>query len=324
MAGATAAPYMVIDVRPEWLLDPDAVENETMGSKPKFWFRQSNAQGKWLFKYPIRRESGEHWAEKIGAEVAGLLGVPRARVELATFEDMPAEFVARVGHKGCVSESFTEEGVDGLVHGNEILHRIMPDYDTKAVRFRQPHHTLHNIWLALGEAFENPVESAAAKAQFAGYLTLDALIGNTDRHHENWGLLVRYDGNDLRIRLAHTYDHASCLGHELQDRRRELLLSEGRVGRYAVGAGRRGSGGIYWSSDDNAAPSPLNLVRLAAETEAYSEFLESSSARIRDLDENSLRDIVDRVPVNWMSDAAREFAIALMRFNLSQLREILK
>ena len=323
MAGRAGAPYAVIDVRGEWLLDPDAVENEVMGSKPKFWFRQSDAQGKWLFKYPIRRESGEHWAEKIGAEAASLLGVPHARVDLATFRSVPANLAARVGHRGSVSESFTEEGVDGLLHGNDILHLIMPDYDTKAMRFRQPHHTLNNIWLALDEAFENSVESAAAKAQFAGYLTLDALIGNTDRHHENWGLLVSDDGSGLRIRLAQTYDHASCLGHELQDRRRELLLAEGRVGRYAVGAGRRGSGGIYWSSD-KVAPSPLNLVRLAAEADAYSEFFEASRTRIRELDDNSLSEVVDRVPDGWMSDVAREFAIALMRFNLSQLREILR
>lgn len=321
--GVTPESYLVIRVLREWLLDPDAVDDETMGSKPKFWFRQSDAQGKWLFKYPIRRESGEHWSEKIGAEVAGLLSVPHARVELATFEDTPDELAARLGYKGCVSESFTKEGVDELFHGNDILHLIMPDYDTKAVRFRQPHHTLHNIWLALDDVFESSVECAAAKAQFAEYLTLDALIGNTDRHHENWGLMARDEGGNLRISLAQTYDHASCLGHELQDRRRELLLSEGRVGAYAVGRGRRGSGGIYWSSDDNAAPSPLNLVRLAAEAEAYSEFFETPRARIRDLDESSLREIVDRVPDGWMSDAAREFAITLMMFNISQLREIL-
>lgn len=315
--------YPVVEVRPEWAL---ASESEPMGSKPKFWFDNSDNQKRWLFKYPTQRESGEHWSEKIAAEVAGLLGVPHARVELAaylaTYEDTPDELAARLGHKGCVSESFTEEGVDGLVHGNAILHRVVPDYDPQATRFRQSHHTLNNIWLALDEVFGNSVECAAAKAQFAGYLTLDALVGNTDRHNENWGLLARDDGSQACI--APSYDHASCLGRELQDRRREMLLSEGRVGRYAAGTGgKRGSGGIYWSSDD-VAPSPLNLVRMAAETESYSKPFESSRARIRDLDENSLREIVDRVPADWMSDTAREFAIALMRFNLSQLREILR
>ncbi len=316
----TPESYLVIRVLREWLLDPDAVDDETMGSKPKFWFRQSDAQRKWLFKYPIRRESGEHWAEKIAAEVAGLLGVPHARVELATFENTPAEFAARSGYKGCVSESFTEEGVNRLSHGNDILPLIMPDYDTKAVRFRQPHHTLSNIWLALDEVFENSVESAAAKAQFAEYLTLDALVGNTDRHHENWGLLVSDDGSGL-TRIAPSYDHASCLGHELQDRRRELLLSEDRIGSYAVGVGKRGSGGIYWSSDDSVAPSPLNLVRLATET--YPALFNSSRMRVQNVSEDALSDVAERIPADWMSDAARKFAIALMRFNLNKLREIL-
>ena len=309
--------YPVDKVRPEWAL---ASELEVMGSKPKFWFDNSDNQKRWLFKYPTRKETGEHWSEKVAAEVAGLLGVPHARVELAVCEHTPDELAARLGHKGCVSEAFTWEGMDDLVHGNAILHRVVPDYDPKAMRFRQSHHTLHNIWLALGDVFESSAECAAAKAQFAGYLTLDALVGNTDRHNENWGLLARDDGNGVRI--APSYDHASCLGRELQDRRRRMLLSEGRVGRYAAGkGGKRGSGGIYWSSD-SVAPSPLNLFRMAAKT--YPALFDPWRARVQDVSEDALGEIVARIPSDWMSDTAREFAIALMRFNLSQLREILR
>jgi hypothetical protein len=49
---------------------------------------------------------------------------------------------------------------------------------------------------------------------FPGYLMLDALIGNTDRHHENWGARVLAGlGNGRRMAvLAPTYDHASSEG----------------------------------------------------------------------------------------------------------------
>ena len=62
-------------------------ESEDMGSKDKFWYlHPTEEEGYWLFKYP-RCNTGEHWAEKIAAEVADLLGISHARVELAIFEE---------------------------------------------------------------------------------------------------------------------------------------------------------------------------------------------------------------------------------------------
>ena len=315
----TPAPYPIIEVRPEWLQDPDSMNFEHMGSKPKFWF-QSNIRKRWLFKYPIQRDSGEHWAEKIGAEVARALGVSCARVELAAFENTPNELAARVGYRGSVSESFTEEN-DNLIHGNELLPLVALDYDMRATRFHQPHHTLNNIWSVFDAVFSKTSENMAVKRQFSEYLTLDALIGNTDRHHENWGLMIRYDGSDVRISIAPSYDHASSLGHGLHDIRRNSLLSEGQIAAYVARSGRRGSGGIYWSSDERS-PSPLELVRRAAKT--YPSLFDSSKARIQELDENSFAVIVRRIPQNWMTHPAREFAVALLLHNLNELREILK
>ena len=45
---------------------------------------------------------------------------------------------------------------------------------------------------------------------WAGYLVFDAWIANTDRHHENWGVLI--DRRDGSSRLAPSFDHGSSLG----------------------------------------------------------------------------------------------------------------
>jgi hypothetical protein len=44
-----------------------------------------------------------------------------------------------------------------------------------------------------------------------GYLMLDCLIGNQDRHDENCGLIL-LSGKQLRVALAPTYDHAKSTG----------------------------------------------------------------------------------------------------------------
>lgn len=56
------------------------------------------------------------------------------------------------------------------------------------------------------------------------------MIGNVDRHHENWGILRKRVDGEWYGRLAPTFDHASSLGRELVDtganKSRERYLNE--------------------------------------------------------------------------------------------------
>lgn len=286
-------PYPVIDVE-------EAIDPEAMGSKGKFWCLASERKGKWLFKYP-RKNTGEHWAEKIAAEVAGRLEVPHCTVELATFD----------GIHGTVSQSFVDERQGQvLVHGNQALDETVSEYDPKK-RFRQSDHTLENIWLALERSSDDAEES---KRRFAEYVVLDAVIGNTDRHHENWGILRTGTSSCRTIALAPSFDHASSLGRELSDEKRMRRLTEKSIDGYLA----RGRGGIYWPSSAARAPSPLDLVRLAARDEP--DLFRPAISRLENLDDDSLSEIVNRVPNGWMTPAAREFAIALMRYTIHTMR----
>lgn len=291
-------PYPIVEVQEEW-----AIDDEFLGTKDKFWYSPPNQNTDWLFKYP-RPNSGEHWAEKIAAEVADLLGVLHAKVELATFQE----------YRGSVSESFTR-GNRELIHGNEVLAGAIPTYDADAKR-GQTLLTLDNIRLALERKFESQKAGEIAKRHFAGYLTLDALIGNMDRHHENWGVHeVRLRNNRSRIFIAPSFDHASSLGRELQDRRREMLLSENRIGAYV----ERGRARIYWSEAERHPPSPIELVRRAVQ--AYPAEFQTTMLRLEQVNEDLLIAIVGRIPDDWMSSSARKYATALMRYNLGELRK---
>jgi hypothetical protein len=50
----------------------------------------------------------------------------------------------------------------------------------------------------------------------AGYLLLDALVANTDRHHENWSVLQHHGSSYL----VPCYDLRTCLGFQLTDAQR--------------------------------------------------------------------------------------------------------
>ena len=58
-----------------------ADDDEPLGSKEKFWRVRSDG-AIWLFKKP-RPGTGEAWAEKIAYEIATLIGVSCAEVQLA-------------------------------------------------------------------------------------------------------------------------------------------------------------------------------------------------------------------------------------------------
>lgn len=221
------APYPIIPIQPE-----DVLYDEDLGSKTKFWFQRE--EKRWLFKETqfIKapnwiEKTGEDWSEKLAAEIAARLDIPAAVVELASFQ----------GKDGCASLSFLdpEKRTAYLIHGNEILAGQVFGYD-KDKRHGQSDHTLHNIERAICRLFPDPEHCQAALTQLAAYLVLDALVGNVDRHHENWGLLL-LARLAWEISVAPSYDHASSLGRELHDAKRQAILANKRMEQYVRKAG---------------------------------------------------------------------------------------
>lgn len=255
---------------------------------------ESDGGSDWLFKYPARAASGEHWAEKVAAEVAALLAIPHARVELAEFQ----------GQRGSITQSFLPGGAAELAHGNEVLEDAIG-----AGNFHDSHHTIANIRQALNGIFRPLGVHQQIQLQFVRFLVLDGVISNCDRHSENWGIVRTPEG----LSLAPSYDHGSSLGRELFDTARERRLAEGTIGRYS----ERGRGGIFRSDADAHGLSPLQVVRtIAAEAP---DLVGLALGGLEPADEAAFQAIIRRMPAGWMSDAAQSFALELMRYNRSEL-----
>jgi hypothetical protein len=287
--------YPIIDVDPA-----HARDLEQLGSKPKFWFQQG--EQRWLFK-EARPNTGEDWAEKVAAQIAGLIGIDAASVDLALCGT----------RRGTVSPSFLDHAAgDVLIHGNELLGGLVTGYQ-RDKRFHQADHTLHNIREAMIRAL--PAEGVDAVLRtLAGYAVLDALIGNTDRHHENWGLIVRTSSPDLRV--APSFDHASSLGRELTDERRDRLLQADQVARYA----RAGRGGIYLTPTDPHGANPIDLV--LSNLQRYREYFAPALARAAAIEMAQVRAILDEIPDERISQTAREFAFRFVEYAQNQLRSV--
>ncbi|MDP2093947.1 MAG: HipA domain-containing protein [Hydrogenophaga sp.] len=281
-------------------------DTEQLGSKPKFWVLLDDKR--WLFK-EARPNTGEDWSEKAAAEIAKALGIRAATVELAQYGDK----------RGCISLNFVDVNAgEALVHGNEILALRVTGYD-KEKTFRQSDHTLENIDAAIRGLFHAD-RAEAILTELAGYMVLDALIGNTDRHHENWGLLagLQSDPQMLRLSVAPSFDHASSLGRELQDERRRELLTTDRVRWYV----EKGRGGMFRGPNERHGENPLRFVQVAAR--AYPVFFRPALDRVAALTSREVKEIFDALPDERASNEAKSFAQAMVLSAQASLTEILK
>ncbi|RYD84371.1 MAG: hypothetical protein EOP84_05700, partial [Verrucomicrobiaceae bacterium] len=230
------------------------------------------------------------------------------RVELAVFE----------GARGSATENFTKDGYE-LFHGNQILAGFEPDYRTDQ-RWHQNDHTIGRIFDAIGAIFPDADAARKAADQIAGYLVLDALICNVDRHHENWGILRKSTPDGMRGRLAPSYDHASSLGRELRDsgskNNRERYLRELGVAKYI----ERGRCPIFVDGTGTHGPSPFRLVQRCLEIERLAPHFRHGLEKLSHLDPTGFEAIIGRVPEGWMSPLATEFTLCLLIESLEQLK----
>ena len=290
--------FEVVDAT-RWQLDE---VDEQLGTKEKSWLRNP-ADERWLFKQvrsTAQGEPGEDWAEKVVCELAALIGLPVARVELAM----------RDGQRGIVSLNFVPDDAR-LEHGNELLVRVDPDYDRDQDR-RNERYTTAAVELALADA-QPPdaylIEDLSAYDLWAGYLMLDAWVAGRDRHHENWAVIA----GQQRRTLAPTFDHGNALGFQESPENHARLAEDGSLLEAWAKRGR----------SHHFAGKP-QLVSLADEA------LRRASAhgrgvwlsRLADVSEDDVATVVDQVPARLMSDPSRSFCRTLLMLNQRRLADV--
>lgn len=287
--------------------------NETLGSKYKFWFHHEEL-GRCLYKQ-ARLNLGEDWAEKVASQLCELIGLPHAVYQLAGTYGK--------GDRGVVSPDFLPQG-GTLVHGNELLASIVPNYQTSST-YRASQHTIDIVLRILtSESVNLPLDwtppSGIQKAVdvFVGYLLLDAWIGNGDRHHENWGIIrIKTASNSADIEhLAPTYDHASSLGRDLSDSQRQKRS----VKDYA----NKCFSAFYGSITDRKPLKTFDAFSLVASR--YPEAASVWLAQLENISTANILDIFNRINRSRISAEASNFARQILEINrhkLLTLRETL-
>lgn len=299
----------------------DVADIEQSGSSEAVWLIEPGSRMRWLHKditIPANRvEQGEDWAEVISTEIARLLGLPRADTRVCV----------RNSRRGTLSRSIVPRGYD-LWEGAVVLEGSRGFYrqieggpaaqDPLRPGVLRPGHTLSNIAGVLAGVAPPPefaVEEVSAFDVFAGYLVLDALIANRDRHEQNWALLVpRLLGEPAR--LSPSYDHASSLAHNLGDQKRRTILGQkGALEKWAS----KGTASRF--EHFRTAPTLVDHSAAAVDlsSDAGAEWLKG---RLEYLDLSVLDEWFETDTQSGMSEVAATFARELLTLNLRRLRDV--
>lgn len=296
------SPFPVLDVS-SWKI----ASEEVAGGEETVWLAEPGSDKLWLYKPVTEHEGqgdqGEDWAEKVVAEIGLELGVPCATVALCQ----------RDGRNAALSLDLTPAGWE-LHHGSVLMPSVVADYRQGILKPKgRPGHSLLNIRKALHEVQAPPgadmPRGAGAFDVFAGYLMMDALVANRDRHDDNWAVL-RPRIWHASSALAGSYDHAGSLGYNLQEHARAARILEGTVEDWA----RKGTA---WRFEH--VGKPRSLVDLAAEglhmvsRATRSHWLDHLQA----LDVTYVTELLAGVP--RLSDSTVSFGGELVRVNRRRL-----
>jgi hypothetical protein len=302
-------PYKIVEV------DRDlAYDVEQLGTKRKFWYRSPDAGGtRWLFKAE-ERSTGEDWAEKVACEICELLGIPHVHYELAV--------EAATNTPGVVCPNIARAPLT-LVLGNQLLFERDPSYPTSEIKkYGVRQHTIGAVNSAISKLRLPPNEFCkslpigidSAAGVFVGYVMLDALIANQDRHHQNWGALRTLTDGTM---LAPTFDHGASLARNEPEEKRMRRL-RGQDPRYSVeNFAKKASSSMYSDQDSERPLSTLEAFRKLAKHHPKSA--EVWLEQLFRLSTDSLTSIVNRIPSHRMSPITREFTLQLMDSNRRRL-----
>ena len=168
----------------------------------------------YMFKLSDEKYPEQYWAELIAYQIGLLLDV-----------DVPpahAAFDSMTGECGSISEWFYTPNEEVFFAAGYFFYREIRNFDKEKG-------TQHNLLTAQKLSIEFIGDSQIF--DFWSMLMFDAVIGNTDRHQDNWGYLITSSPNTksvarrkgeqygLRLKFAPWFDNGTSLGYQILERK---------------------------------------------------------------------------------------------------------
>lgn len=268
---------------------------------------------RYLYKRAVRRHPEQFWTEIIAYHVGCLLSIP-----------VPPAFVAFDDNNktcGALIEWFLnypeQNEEERFVAGGDIMLHFIPSYDRK--KGQQHHFTTIERYLGILEKSNN-IEMAEWRLFWCDMLLFDALIGNTDRHQDNWGLLwQRITNSKWKVRMAPVFDNGTSLGYEILETKMADFFILNRMQRY-IDKGRHH---IRYQLNDKQSAQHIELLVLLANK--YPAMLQRMKNKLTAFDITRLKATINycagfNIPIS-LTEKRADFVCHLIESRYSAIRE---
>jgi hypothetical protein len=257
---------------------------------------------RYLFKHSSHRYPEQFWIEIIAYFIGNLMDVP-----------VPPAFVAfdsRSRQSGALIEWFYGYPKDQpvrYVEGGDFMVRMIPGYD----REKGTQHNFKSISILTRVLMDKGLLAEDGVEYWCKVLTFDALIGNTDRHQDNWGILWKGSGDKRGcVSFSPAFDNGTAMGGEIVEKNFVKFNDPSYLMHYI----NKGTHHMKWDIRDSARLSHADmLVRL------ITKYPEKKETMLKSLlfDVDELKYFIDRlttfkVPLP-LSEARAAFITKLIR-----------
>ncbi|SRR5579883_687963 len=263
---------------------------------------------RYLFKRSSPRYSEQFWVEIFAYQLGTRMGIP-----------VPATFVAYDSKKeqsGALIEWFLNQigsfSQEVLIPGGDYCQQYIPNFDRK----KGKQHNFETVAQIFGDLSKKHAGfSEDWKTYWAKTFIFDALIGNTDRHQDNWGIIENPPTGEMRI--SPVFDNGTSMGHEISPTKFDSYTDASQLEKYL----NRGWHHMKWKLSDTAQAGHIELLKKFINK--YPETRQLMVTCLKMVNYETLKTILDNlvefdVPVRLSKERAN-FMLELLNFRYQRL-----
>lgn len=260
-------------------------EEALAGYQAKFWVDHPQL-GRALVKF--EESTAPAWSEKVVHEIAKLLKLPCARYELGQYNSNRYVVISpdfkNPNSNYLDADTFNRQTIDNFSYNLENSIELL---DINEV--------------GIGDRFLLPPGIETGSDLFTGYLILDSLIANNDRHGGNWEIAIDPIGNKT---LAPVFDNGAAFATTFGS-----LIYDVQTPREYMERDMTMFGEKFFDI----------VAKLKELKSGATEIWLQQIGRIQPKD---FQDIFDRVPEHRIDPKAKTFALKLIDHNRTRLMEL--
>ncbi len=243
------------------------------------------------FKYEMYNCS-ESCSEKMSYEIAKVLDYPCAHIELAR---------DRRGNIGILNYLFIDK--------EKEEHHDAIDFINKDENEAKEYYTIENIKKCLDNIDENLF------ADFLKIMVFDALVGETDRHAENWGITK----DNIGYKLSPLYDNGTNL---LRNFKNEAYAEKYYSGVRPFDIYIKRAESLIFKGDHSKQYKLHELIQYL-----YTKYPEQIAHEIKNLEKltaDKISEIVNKIPDELLTEQHKKFIILYLNERKKLLEDIIK